>query len=255
MLDVVAHPVSAGKISQRRLLSSARFTADIVTHALYGHETNALALQFTKTRRTLSGLHGLKTINCAANCCLPASLQQELGNSSLVWRNYYKTISSLLFPGIPEKNITVLSTGVDINYAAVVTETWDDLQVSALVTAGTKSNAIRIGKDETSISENFRKAGTINIIIETNASLPVSAMAASFITATEAKTIALDELGIKSTYSPELQATGTGTDTILVISGHGQKQQYVGGHTRLGHLMARAVTTATIQALRNTNGL
>ena len=58
-------------------------------------------------------------------------------------------------------------------------------------------------------------------------------------------------MNVKSSYTPEWQATGTGTDQIVVVSGKGGKVDYVGGHTKLGELMARAVTSATIQAIKN----
>ncbi|WP_437236166.1 adenosylcobinamide amidohydrolase, partial [Dehalococcoides sp. HCBD] len=53
---------------------------------------------------------------------------------------------------------------------------------------------------------------------------------------------------------PDWQATGTGTDQIITVSGTGGKYTYVGGHTKLGEMMARATTRAVKQAIRNCRG-
>ena len=112
---------------------------------------------------------------------------------------------------------------------------------------------MRIGKDRASHIERngeFERIGTINTILLTNISLSSAALASSFIVITEAKVIALQELGIRSSYNPDWQATGTGTDQIVVVSGLGSKCAYVGGHTKIGELMARAATSATIDAIK-----
>jgi len=112
---------------------------------------------------------------------------------------------------------------------------------------------MRIGKDGASDIERngqFERVGTINTILLTGASLNSAALASSFITITEAKVIALQELDIRSSYNPDWQATGTGTDQIVVVSGKGSKCTYVGGHAKVGELMARAVNRATIDAIK-----
>jgi adenosylcobinamide amidohydrolase len=132
-------------------------------------------------------------------------------------------------------------------------EVYEELWVLAFVTAGVKTNAMRVGKDRASDIERngqFEKLGTINIILLTNVSLNSAALAASFITITEAKAVALQELDVRSSYNPGWQATGTGTDQIVVVSGKGGRCTYVGGHAKVGELMARAVTSATINAIK-----
>ena len=132
-------------------------------------------------------------------------------------------------------------------------EAFGELWVLAFVTAGVNTNAMRVGKDTASIIERdgiSDKIGTINTILLTSASLDLSAMAGSFITITEAKNIALQEMDIRSSYNPDWQATGTGTDQIIVVSGRGSRCTYVGGHSKIGELMAQAVTSATISAIK-----
>jgi adenosylcobinamide amidohydrolase len=112
---------------------------------------------------------------------------------------------------------------------------------------------MRVGKDRAGSIERhglFERIGTINTILLTSASLDLAALATSFITITEAKNIALQELDIRSSYNPDWQATGTGTDQIIVVWGDGSRCTYVGGHSKIGELMAQAVTSATISAIK-----
>ena len=243
-------------VISRTLLENDDMSACIIEHDVMGFVTTALSLRFPHPHCALGGGCGMKRITAVANCCLPAPLQESLGDNPRAWRRYFKEVTGTLFPSVPPARLAVLSTGVDIEHIAVQEESYDGLHITALVTAGVKSNAMRLGVDRAGTCEEHPpKPGTINTILVTNASLPVSALASSFITATEAKVIALEEMDIRSTFSPELRATGTGTDQVLVIGGSGHRQQYVGGHTVLGRLMARAVTAATKIALENTYSL
>ena len=80
-------------------------------------------------------------------------------------------------------------------------------------------------------------------------------MARAIITATEAKTAALEDLHVPSTYTKNGQATGTGTDSIIVVSGtSGPRVTYPGGHSRIGELMGKAVYEAVVEALGKQNG-
>jgi adenosylcobinamide amidohydrolase len=112
---------------------------------------------------------------------------------------------------------------------------------------------MRIGVDPAGSFEKndeYYPAGTINIIVATNAKLNLATMASSFISITEAKTIALVELDIRSSFNPHFTATGTGTDQIIIASGLDFRCIYTGGHTKLGELMAKSVTTACKEALK-----
>ena len=124
------------------------------------------------------------------------------------------------------------------------------LKVAVLVTAGVQTNALRAGRD----SGNYWEPGTINIIILSNRKLSPGAMSNMLITATEAKTAALEDLDVRSSASG-LPATGTGTDNIIVLSGQGMPAQMSGGHTKLGELLTKAVYEATVQAIAKQNHL
>ncbi len=224
---------------------------EVVSYQVWGVPANALVLHLPEVRNALSGRQGLKKIKVICNCYLPKSLWQSLHGRQSNWRSYFREVLTEL--DLPLDEVAVLSTGVNMEYLAWTDEVYEELWILAFVTAGVKTNAMRTGKDRASDIERngrFEKVGTINIVLLTNASLNSAALAASFITITEAKVIALQELNIRSSYNPDWQATGTGTDQIVVVSGKGSKCTYVGGHAKIGELMARAVSRATISAIK-----
>jgi len=124
------------------------------------------------------------------------------------------------------------------------------LLCSILVTL--KSNAVRMSVDE----GRFYEPGTINIILLTNMKLSQRAMTRAIISATEAKTAALQDFDIRSSCTPLIhQATGTGTDNIIVVEGKGSKINNAGGHTKMGELIAKAVYEAVQEAVYKQNGM
>jgi len=230
--------------------------AEVVNHQVWGAPSNALVLCFPEPRNVLSGLQGFKKVNAVCNCYMPESLWQVIKDASYNWRSYPKEVvkKTLARQGYTPSRVATLVTGVDMRSLAWDEECYDSLWVQAWVTAGFKNNAMRVGMDKAGgIEKNgrFDKIGTINIIVLTSACLSQAAMAASFITITEAKVIALQQANVRSSYNPDWQATGTGTDQIIVVSGQGDKCNFAGGHTMLGELMACAVTKATAKAIEN----
>ncbi len=224
---------------------------EIINHQVRGTPANAFILHFPEARNVLSSREGLRKVSAVCNCYLPESLWQLLHDRPDSWKTYLKEVLNEV--NLSPDKVTALSTGVNMEDLAWKEEVLDELWVLAFVTAGIKANAMRVGKDRASYiewNEQFEKVGTVNTILITNASLNPAALAASFITVTEAKVIALQELDIRSSYNPDWQATGTGTDQIIGVSGRGNRCTYVGGHSKMGELMARAVTSATICAIK-----
>ena len=156
----------------------------------------------------------------------------------------------------PESS-SFLYTGADIaNYAfAEYEERYNDdiLRVGVLATAGVEANAMRASKDKGDFWEQ-QNPGTINLIILTNRQLTPAAMTRALITATEAKTAALEDLDIRSAYSG-LPATGTGTDNIIIVSGKGRPADMSGGHTKMGELISRATYKAVTEAIAKQNNI
>lgn len=156
------------------------------------------------------------------------------------------------FAGRSEKKSSFLFTGVNMDNLCVKRESFKDMEVYALVTAGVKSNAVRMSADEGM----FYELGTINTILLSNVRLTGRAMQRAIISATEAKTAALQDLDIRSKYSPlRHQATGTGTDNIIVVEGNGRPIDNTGGHSKMGELIARAVYSAVYEGISKQNGI
>lgn len=154
--------------------------------------------------------------------------------------------------GKSERTASFLFTGADMDNLAIKKERFREMEVYALVTAGVKSNAVRMSADEGM----FYEPGTINIILLPNMKLSPRAMTRAIITATEAKTAALQDLDIRSSYTPRIhQATGTGTDNIIVVEGEGIQVDNSGGHSKMGELIARAVYGAVQEAVYRQNGI
>ena len=143
-----------------------------------------------------------------------------------------------------------LITGANMGNLSIRKETYKEMEVTALVTAGVMSNALRMSRD----AGLFYEPGTINIIIMTNMALSDRAMTRAIIAATEGKTAALEDMDIRSTATPLIhEATGTGTDNVLVVKGEGTPIRNAGGHTRMGELISKAVYAGVNEAVFRQN--
>ncbi|MBN1847671.1 MAG: adenosylcobinamide amidohydrolase [Deltaproteobacteria bacterium] len=160
----------------------------------------------------------------------------------------------LIYPilGKQEEKTSCLFTGADMDHLSIKKEQFKEMQVYALVTAGVRSNALRMSKDEGF----YYEPGTINIIILPNMRLTQRAMARAIISATEAKTAALWDMDIRSSYTPMIHpATGTGTDNIIIVEGEGPDIDNSGGHTKMGELIAKVVYEGVQEAADKQNGI
>jgi adenosylcobinamide amidohydrolase len=81
-------------------------------------------------------------------------------------------------------------------------------------------------------------------------------MARAIITATEAKTAALQDLDVRSIFTPQSQATGTGTDNMIIVSGKrlGKMLRSTGGHTKMGELIRVSTKIAVTEAIEKQKG-
>ena len=209
----------------------------------------SLVVEFDRPVNVISTLEGPReNIHTIGNLYSPDALWSVMHNSSIegLRKRLYKILDK------SETDTSFLFTGVDVDNAAIIEEKFRDMSVHALVTAGVTSNAIRTSVDE----GGYYEPGTINIILLPNMKLTKRAMTRAAITATEAKSAALQDLDIRSTYSPGYQATGTGTDNIIVAEGSGDiVLDNSGGHTKFGELIARAVYKGVKEAVYKQNGI
>lgn len=233
-LDVPLSYVQEAKIATSRILDFANRT---------------LTIEFSRPMQVVSSLEGAKKgVRTVGNHYSPPPCWSLGHRQGLDWvrAHVYEVL------GVEPLQASFLFTGADMNNLAVRTENHRDLAVTALVTAGVRSNALRMAKD----TGNFYEPGTINIILLPNMQLSPRAMTRAMITATEAKTAALLDLDIRSTAAPlDYKATGTGTDNVLVASGTGQILDNAGGHSTLGELIAKAVYAGVREAVGKQNGI
>ena len=157
--------------------------------------------------------------------------------------------------GLPEDRCAGLGTAANMRCAVVKEARFRDLVVVAVCTGGVEGNAGRAGDRATvyehdGVYEQISTEepvldGTINTILLINRELTPGAMVCAVMTATEAKTAALQELAVNSRYSNGL-ATGTGTDQIAVAARlhTGVPLSGAGKHTALGELIGKTVHDA-----------
>jgi adenosylcobinamide amidohydrolase len=153
--------------------------------------------------------------------------------------------------GLDRASASLMFTGADMRNLAVKSASYQDLSVTALVTAGAEANALRASRD----SGPYHEPGTINVILLVNRRLNRGGATGLVVVATEAKTAALWDLDYRSSQNPENPATGTGTDDVIVVWGdEGKAIDYTSGHTKTGELAARVVYDGVVEALRLQNG-
>ena len=229
--------------------------AEILYHMYQNFDVNTLLVSFGEKRRVLSTWDGYREVSFVANTYQPRSLSEI---TMMNYQEFEERFPAVL--GIPRRELTFLSTGADMDNVAVCEKSYQEFIVCCLTTAGVKDNALRTGVDGASWVErngNFGSMlGTINIILLTNATLSDGAMARAIITATEAKTAALQDLDARSTFTPQNQATGTGTDNIIGVSGKelGQTIRCTGGHTKMGELIGVSTKIAVAEAIKKQEG-
>lgn len=155
-----------------------------------------------------------------------------------------------------------MGTAANMQAAAIVHETFRDLEVVAICTGGVETNAGRAG-DPASYHEEggdyvalpAPNAGTIVIMLCISRELAPGTLVEAVTMATEAKTATLQELSIPSCYSDGL-ATGTGTDQVGIAARLGGiALRGAQKHNKLGELIGRAVQAALRQTLARQNGL
>jgi len=171
-----------------------------------------LVIELPGRTQALSTMDGFREISFTCNnYALPQLWKwlHEPGNREAYLRELLKEL------GLRPEDGACLGTGVDMDNVVVKTMEYSGLWITSFVTAGVKTNAMRAGLDEAQCVEEagkftcYNRKGTINIILLTNAKLTAGAMARALVTITEAKVAALQDLDVRSSYNPKVQATWT----------------------------------------------
>jgi adenosylcobinamide amidohydrolase len=167
--------------------------------------------------------------------------------------------------GLPEAAAT-LGTAANMRCAGLAQRRFRDLEVVVACTAGVEGNAGRAGDPAGNFEWEGRferlapharpEHGTINTLLFISHELTPGALVRTLMTATEAKSAALQDLAVGSRYSVG-RATGTGTDQIASACrlGTGIPLTSAGKHGVLGQLIGEAVAEAIRSALVLQNGL
>lgn len=162
--------------------------------------------------------------------------------------------------GLDADTVSGMATAASMDNAAVHSESYASLTVTALVTGGVEVNGGRAGDPASYFhpveKSSLKKPGTINIILVIDSDMPPGTLARALVTCTEAKTAALQELMAGSNYSNGL-ATGSGTDQTMIIA-NPRSALYLesaGKHSKLGELIGCVVKKAVKTALKRQSGL
>ena len=146
--------------------------------------------------------------------------------------------------------IVGMMTAASMDSFRMARESVQDIDVVVLVTSGL-SNPRRGGDraEYRKMATQSEERGTINIIAMTSAILTGAAMVEALMIVTEAKSAALQDASIRSPVSNKI-ATGTGTDALAIVSGHGPETvRYCGKHVLIGEILGRLVTDAVTSSI------
>ncbi|TYR80886.1 adenosylcobinamide amidohydrolase [Priestia megaterium] len=131
-----------------------------------------------------------------------------------------------------------LMTAVRLRERAIYTYKGYGVTISSIITAGV-GNAVDIISDEA--KPFYSLPGTINMFFFIEGNLTEAAFLQVFITATEAKTKMMNELGVVDPQTKTI-ATGTSTDSICVAASQtGNDYEYAGSMTALGQAVGKLV--------------
>ncbi|MFC4546495.1 adenosylcobinamide amidohydrolase [Paenactinomyces guangxiensis] len=151
---------------------------------------------------------------------------------------------------ISTKGTVVLLTAAYVDQADFRVQASDGFRIAVWATAGV-GNAARAGVE--GMDDSPGKPGTINLVLVIDGELTQAAMVNSIITATEAKSAALQDLAV--TDSAGNIATGTTTDAIVVAATQQRVgsvlHRYAGVASPLGQVIGRLVYRAVREAVLN----
>lgn len=201
--------------------------------------------------------NGLSTspINGGTNDLYKAVFNQHLSQEKIDYLENHNVCEYLINESdslnIDSEFSTGLVTLAEMKNVSISTQSFKNLEVTAITTAGVRTNASRAGDESSYWEENGQfHFGTINIILLVNVCLEKSTLMDAFMTITEAKTVALNNLKIQSQYSNGF-ATGTGTDGVAIFSNLDSDDTLTnaGKHSKLGELIGKAVIKSVTKAI------
>lgn len=149
--------------------------------------------------------------------------------------------------GYPSEDTIGLQTAASLDHASVQEMSGDQFSIICCTTVGT-GNAARAGTPRTTFPA--YQAGTINIMLWIDAKLTPAAMINGILTATEAKTAALQDLRVRDELGQA--ATGTTTDSLVLAVTQSERYErthlFAGTATTIGNGIGRLVCQAVYEA-------
>ena len=199
-------------------------------------------LAFAEPRRALSSAvfnGGLCWASHWLNYKVPLNCPLEVEEPMVTLENYTRN------KGWQGDSVGMM-TAASMNSLRIHSSEIEGENIVVLSTTGI-ANALRAGDSANYAlhQEVVREVGTINTAIITSATLSDAAMVETHMISTEAKAAVFQQFNIKSTVSEGI-ATGTGTDSTLVVSGlRSTAVRFAGKHTQFAEQVAR-LTMASI---------
>lgn len=199
-------------------------------------------LAFAEPRRALSSAvfnGGLCWASHWLNYKVPLNCPLEVEEPTVTLENYTRN------KGWQGDSVGMM-TAASMNSLRIHSSAIEGENIVVLSTTGI-ANALRAGDSANYAlhQEVVREVGTINTAIITSATLSDAAMVETHMISTEAKAAVFQQFNIKSTVSEGI-ATGTGTDSTLVVSGlRSTAVRFAGKHTQFAEQLAR-LTMASI---------
>ncbi len=188
---------------------------------------------------------GLKYANALLNIQVPEGLGSD--KDDVHWSPEGFLNEQVQMLNLEKDKTVALMTAAKMQNLAICRDKCNETVLTVFATAG-KTVAVTAG--EPAASKNGYRIGTINIILLVDGNLTEGCMVEIIKTMTEAKTVALRELDLRSQFSGDL-ATGTLTDSVLVgCTNRGELIQFAGTFTLLGELIGKCVRQAVKLALQ-----
>jgi len=239
---------SLDRITMKKRVLKIGFTGikgEIIFHEFKEVPVKTLLFTFSEKRRVLSTRDGFREVKLVGENSCPPKLWEFVHRNP---ETYFESILDAL--SLKKEEVAFLFTGADVEKGVLKSVKENESKILIFVTTDVKTNAMRAGQDKPRGKRKKISPGTINIFLFTEDSFSEAVMARSLITITEAKVEALQDLDVRSSYNPSYQATGTGTDNIVVVSGKGARIERLRGHSKLSRLIARLVVQAVEESVK-----
>ena len=214
----------------------------------YRIERKTLVIDLKKLHRVISSAPrggGIVRARSILNHQVPANPLRMRRTVTARWSDPSRYLGRLAVRMKARGPMVGLMTAVPMTQLVIDREESGPVWVECFCTVGV-TNAVRAG-DPLILSRrppSRHTAGTINIILVTNATLTMTALVGAVQVVTESKTGTLIRNKVRSIARKSSLATGTGTDAVVIASSLDglNRMPYSGTHTEIGAMIGRLVS-------------